>query len=116
MEGKPNSWTPIAPSPRAFGANLSRVPQEMTLQDIARVQADTVHTVERARELGFEWLMLHFAHGYLAQNFLVDSFQCTNRSIRRQRRKSWSLSARNLDRCQKSLAGKSAIVRSIQRC
>lgn len=68
-EGQPNSWMPIAPSPLAFGANLPRVPKEMTLADIARVQVDTVRAAERARDLGFEWLMLHFAHGYLAQNF-----------------------------------------------
>lgn len=68
-EGQPNSWAIIAPSPVAFGANLPRVPREMTPADIARVQADTVRTAERARDAGFEWLMLHMAHGYLAQNF-----------------------------------------------
>jgi 2,4-dienoyl-CoA reductase-like NADH-dependent reductase (Old Yellow Enzyme family) len=68
-EGKPNSWTPIAPSPVAFGAHLPRVPREMTLQDIARVQSETVRSAELALGVGFEWLMLHFAHGYLAQNF-----------------------------------------------
>lgn len=68
-EGQPNSWTPIAPSPIAFGAHLTRVPREMTLADIARVQADTVRAAERARDLGFAWLQMHFAHGYLAQNF-----------------------------------------------
>ncbi len=67
--GEPNSWTPIAPSAVAFGANLPRVPQAMTLEEIARVQADMVAAVERAREVGFQWLQLHFAHGYLAQNF-----------------------------------------------
>lgn len=67
--GLPNSWTPIAPSAVAFGANLSRVPQAMTLEDIARVQADAVRAVERARDVGFQWLQMHFAHGYLAQNF-----------------------------------------------
>lgn len=68
-DGLPNSWTPIAPSPVAFGANLPKVPQEMTLDDIARVQADVARAAERARDLGFEWLQLHYAHGYLAQNF-----------------------------------------------
>jgi len=67
--GQPNSWTPIAPSAVSFGANLPRVPQEMTLEDIARVQRDMVAAVQRAREVGFQWLQLHFAHGYLAQNF-----------------------------------------------
>ena len=68
-EGQPNSWTNIAPSPIAFGKNLHRVPREMTLEDIRRVQAVTVRAVERARDAGFEWLLMHFAHGYLAQNF-----------------------------------------------
>lgn len=68
-EGEPNSWRTISASAVAFGANLKRVPEEMTLEEIARVQKDMVKTAERARELGFQWLQLHFAHGYLAQNF-----------------------------------------------
>ena len=68
-EGQPNSWRTIAPSPLAFGGGLGRVPAEMSLDDIARVQADTVAAVTRARDLGFQWLELHMAHGYLAQNF-----------------------------------------------
>lgn len=68
-EGQPNSWKTIAPSAVAFGANLPRIPLAMTLVDIARVQTDTVKAAERARDIGFEWLQLHFAHGYLAQNF-----------------------------------------------
>ena len=68
-EGEPNAWPTIAPSPVAFGGGLPRVPREMSLDDIARVQADTVAAVVRARDLGFAWLELHMAHGYLAQNF-----------------------------------------------
>ncbi len=44
-------------------------PEEMSLQDIARVQLAMVDAAARARDVGFEWLQLHFAHGYLAQNF-----------------------------------------------
>lgn len=68
-DGKPNAWTTIAPSPLPFGAKLNKVPKEMSVDDIHRVQADMKAAVVRARELGFEWLQLHFAHGYLAQNF-----------------------------------------------
>lgn len=68
-EGQPHSWPTIAPSPLAYGDALPRVPREMTLADIARVQADTVQAVIRARDAGFGWLLLHLAHGYLAQNF-----------------------------------------------
>ena len=67
--GEANSWGTIAPSRLAFGGGLGRVPEEMSLDDIARVQADTVAAVTRARDLGFAWLELHMAHGYLAQNF-----------------------------------------------
>jgi 2,4-dienoyl-CoA reductase-like NADH-dependent reductase (Old Yellow Enzyme family) len=65
----PRAWQPIGPSPVAFGANLPRVPTEMTKQDIARVKADFVASAKRALEAGFEWLELHFAHGYLGQSF-----------------------------------------------
>ncbi|MCT9124266.1 NADH:flavin oxidoreductase/NADH oxidase [Cupriavidus gilardii] len=68
-EGDPRGWQTIAPSAVAFGADLPRVPRAMTLDDIARVRADFVAAAERARDLGFEWLELHFAHGYLAQSF-----------------------------------------------
>jgi 2,4-dienoyl-CoA reductase-like NADH-dependent reductase (Old Yellow Enzyme family) len=41
----------------------------MTLDDIARVREDFATAARRARDAGFEWLELHFAHGYLAQSF-----------------------------------------------
>ena len=69
-DGDPRGWTPIAASPLAFGAHLPRAPREMTKADIARVRGDFVAAARRARDIGIEFLMLHFAHGYLAQNFL----------------------------------------------
>lgn len=68
-EGDPRGWETVSPSPIAFGGGLSKVPREMTLADIEKVKADYVAAAIRAREAGFEWLMLHFAHGYLAQSF-----------------------------------------------
>lgn len=62
-------WQPIAPSAIAFGGGLPRVPTEMTIDDIKRVQNDFVAAAKRALNAGFEWLELHFAHGYLAQSF-----------------------------------------------
>ncbi|MFC0281622.1 NADH:flavin oxidoreductase/NADH oxidase [Falsigemmobacter intermedius] len=59
----------IAPSAIAFGGNLPRTPRAMELDDIARVKADFVAAARRALDAGFEWLELHFAHGYLAQSF-----------------------------------------------
>lgn len=68
--GDPRGWEPIGPSALAFGGNLRRAPRAMTKADIQRVTADYVAAVTRAREAGFEWLELHFAHGYLAQSFV----------------------------------------------
>jgi 2,4-dienoyl-CoA reductase-like NADH-dependent reductase (Old Yellow Enzyme family) len=65
----PGGWETIGPSPIAFGANLPKVPREMTLDDIARVKADFAAAARRALAAGFEWVELHFAHGYLAQSF-----------------------------------------------
>lgn len=62
-------WATISPSATAFGANLPKVPRAMTVEDIARVREDFVAAARRAREAGFEWLELHFAHGYLGQSF-----------------------------------------------
>ena len=63
-------WDTIAPSAIAFGGNLPKVPQEMTLGDIARVQGDFVTAAKRALAAGFEWLEIHSAHGYLSHEFL----------------------------------------------
>jgi 2,4-dienoyl-CoA reductase-like NADH-dependent reductase (Old Yellow Enzyme family) len=65
----PRAWEPLGPSPLAFGGNLPRVPHELTKAEILRVQSDFVAAAKRALEVGFEWLVLHFAHGYLAQSF-----------------------------------------------
>jgi 2,4-dienoyl-CoA reductase-like NADH-dependent reductase (Old Yellow Enzyme family) len=62
-------WETIAPSAVAFGANLPKVPREMTEQDIVRVQEAFVAAARRAVAAGFQWLELHFAHGYLAHEF-----------------------------------------------
>ena len=62
-------WDTIAPSAIAFGGKLDKVPKEMTLVDIKRVQVDFVTAAKRALAAGFEWLEIHFAHGYLAHEF-----------------------------------------------
>ena len=68
----PRGWQTIAPSAIAFGGGLGKVPRAMTLDDIARVRQDFVDAALRAREVGFEWLELHFAHGYLGQSFFSE--------------------------------------------
>jgi len=65
----PDAWPTIAPSAVPFGGDLARIPSEMTLDDIKRVQNDFVLAAQRARDAGFEWLELHLAHGYMGQSF-----------------------------------------------
>lgn len=67
--GDSRGWDTISPSAVAFGAHLPKVPREMSIGDIHRVTADFVAAASRALDAGFEWLELHFAHGYLAQSF-----------------------------------------------
>jgi len=65
----PRGWQTLGPSAVPFGANLPKIPKAMTVEDIARVRRDFVAAAQRASEAGFEWLELHFAHGYLGQSF-----------------------------------------------
>jgi 2,4-dienoyl-CoA reductase-like NADH-dependent reductase (Old Yellow Enzyme family) len=62
-------WESIAPSPLAFGKEISRAPREMTLNDIRTVQNAFRTATMRALDAGCEWLELHAAHGYLLHNF-----------------------------------------------
>ncbi|WP_110970932.1 NADH:flavin oxidoreductase/NADH oxidase [Pseudomonas huaxiensis] len=71
-EDDAGGWQTIAPSAIAFGHHLPKVPREMTLDDIARVKQEFVDGARRALEAGFEWIELHFAHGYLAQSFFSE--------------------------------------------
>jgi 2,4-dienoyl-CoA reductase-like NADH-dependent reductase (Old Yellow Enzyme family) len=66
----PQGWQTLAPSAIAFGGNLTKVPLEMTKEDIVRIQEDFVAGAQRAIKAGFEWIELHFAHGYLGQSFI----------------------------------------------
>ncbi|MEG5265550.1 NADH:flavin oxidoreductase/NADH oxidase [Pseudomonas sp. JDS28PS106] len=72
IDSDPRAWQTIAPSAIAFGANLPKVPKAMTLDDIARVRQNFVDAARRARDAGFEWIELHFAHGYLGQSFFSE--------------------------------------------
>lgn len=69
IDNDQGGWNTIAPSAIAFGGKLTKVPKEMTLDDIVRVQADFVSSAKRVLAAGFECLEIHFAHGYLAHEF-----------------------------------------------
>ena len=69
IETDKGGWDTIAPSAIPFGEHLPKVPREMTAQDITAVQEAFVAAAQRSLAAGFEWLELHFAHGYLAHEF-----------------------------------------------
>jgi len=69
IETGKGGWDIIAPSAIPFGGNLPKLPREMTTSDIAQIQDAFVSSAKRALAAGFEWLELHFAHGYLAHEF-----------------------------------------------
>jgi 2,4-dienoyl-CoA reductase-like NADH-dependent reductase (Old Yellow Enzyme family) len=69
IETSAGGWDTIAPSALAFGGTLPKVPQEMSVEDIARIQQAFVAAAKRSLAAGYEWLELHFAHGYLAHEF-----------------------------------------------
>jgi 2,4-dienoyl-CoA reductase-like NADH-dependent reductase (Old Yellow Enzyme family) len=63
-------WPVVAPSAVAFGGDLNKVPHQLSVDQIARVQMEFVTAAKRALAAGYEWVELHSAHGYLCHQFL----------------------------------------------
>ncbi|HEY7705033.1 MAG TPA: FAD-dependent monooxygenase, partial [Acidimicrobiia bacterium] len=63
------NWPLLAPSPISYRPD-SQVPKEMTRQDMDEVREQHVRSALLGAEAGFDWLELHFAHGYLMSSFL----------------------------------------------
>jgi 2,4-dienoyl-CoA reductase-like NADH-dependent reductase (Old Yellow Enzyme family) len=62
-------WTPVAPSALAYDAG-SNVPHELDDAGLQKVRDDFVAAARRCARLGVDVVELHFAHGYLAHEFL----------------------------------------------
>jgi 2,4-dienoyl-CoA reductase-like NADH-dependent reductase (Old Yellow Enzyme family) len=61
-------WVPIAPS--YYEDNVHPHPAVMDLETIEQVKASWGSAARRAAEIGVDLLELHFAHGYLINQFL----------------------------------------------
>jgi 2,4-dienoyl-CoA reductase-like NADH-dependent reductase (Old Yellow Enzyme family) len=62
-------FRPVAPSAIAFDEGW-HVPHALLGHEIEEIVASFAAAAARARAAGFRWLELHFAHGYLAHEFL----------------------------------------------
>ena len=62
-------WQPVAPSALPHDAN-AKVPHALTLSEIADIRQAFVDAAVRAEMAGFDVAELHFAHGYLMNQFL----------------------------------------------
>lgn len=63
------AWQTLGPSAIPYKPG-SHTPKEMTLADMARLTQCFVDSAKRAERAGFEFIELHFAHGYLLSSFL----------------------------------------------
>jgi anthraniloyl-CoA monooxygenase len=64
------NWEILAPSAVPW-SEASAVPREMTRADMDKVRDDFVRAAEMAKRAGFDWLELHYAHGYLMSSFIT---------------------------------------------
>lgn len=62
-------WKTYAPSPVTFSGKY-RVPEEMANDDIQKVINDFAFAARRSVTAGYKIIELHFAHGYLVNEFL----------------------------------------------
>ena len=65
----PAAWVPVAPTAERFQESYP-LPKELTEKEIHGITADFVASAKLALEAKFDVLELHFAHGYLAHEFL----------------------------------------------
>jgi anthraniloyl-CoA monooxygenase len=71
------NWEVIGPS-RVPWSPDNQAPREMTRGDMERVRDEFVRSAEMAARAGFDWLELHYAHGYLMSSFVTP---LTNRRV-----------------------------------
>ncbi len=65
-----DSWPLISASPEQYLAGVSQTSREMTRGDMDRVKQDFINSTKAAEVVGFDWLELHAAHGYLLSSFI----------------------------------------------
>ena len=67
---KTGNWPLLAPSAVAWSPK-NQTPREMSRADMDRIRDEFVRSTEMAARIGFDWLELHYAHGYLISSFIT---------------------------------------------
>ena len=65
----PEGWQVRGPSPVSYGGRSPLPVHELGTDEISELHRAYADAARRAEEAGFEWLELHFAHGYLGSSF-----------------------------------------------
>ena len=66
----PDGWTCVAPSAIPYGfAGHTHAVHPLSVAEIKALHRSYADAAVRARDAGYQWLELHFAHGYLAASF-----------------------------------------------
>ena len=65
----PEGWQVRGPSAIPFGGKYPYPVHAMTVDEIKEIHRAYADAARRALEAGFEWLEMHFAHGYLGASF-----------------------------------------------
>src|SRR3954447_6713934 len=65
----PDGWQVRGPSAVSYGGRYTYPVQALTVEEIKEIHRCYASAAQRALEAGFEWLEMHFAHGYLGSSF-----------------------------------------------
>jgi 2,4-dienoyl-CoA reductase-like NADH-dependent reductase (Old Yellow Enzyme family) len=65
----PDGWQVRGPSAVSYGGRYTYPVQALTVEEIKEIHRCYASAAQRALEAGFEWLEMHFAHGYLGASF-----------------------------------------------
>jgi len=65
----PQGWQVVGPSAIPYGGKYQYPVHALTREEIKTIHRAYADAARRALDAGFEWLELHFAHGYLGASF-----------------------------------------------
>ncbi len=65
----PDGWPVVGPSAIPYGGKYKYPVHALTREEIKSIHRSYADAARRAVDAGFEWLEMHFAHGYLGASF-----------------------------------------------